>query len=118
VYHPDPHSLPFHKRYGFGIALALLFLGSWIAQFVTGLYAERAETTMHGQVFLWDDYLWKFFNATMENWQSEFLQLLFQVGGLAFLYFVGSPQSRDADERMERKLDVLLRKSGTDPKDV
>jgi hypothetical protein len=33
--------------------------------------------------------------ATMfENWQSEFLQLMWQVAGLAILLYVGSPQSR------------------------
>jgi hypothetical protein len=46
---------------------------------------------------------------TLENWQSEFLQLLWQVGGLAFLLFVGSPQSKEGDDRREEKLDILLR---------
>jgi hypothetical protein len=47
---------------------------------------------------------------TLENWQSEFLQLLWQVGGLAILLYVGSPQSKEEDDRMEEKLDVILRK--------
>lgn len=51
---------------------------------------------------------------TLENWQSEFLQLLWQVGGLALFLYVGSPQSKESDERMEAKLDVLIRK--LDPK--
>ena len=38
---------------------------------------------------------------TLENWQSEFLQLMWQVGGLAFLLYVGSPQSKEGDERVE-----------------
>jgi hypothetical protein len=46
----------------------------------------------------------------LENWQSEFLQLLWQVGGLAFLLYVGSPQSKEGDDRMEAKLDEILRK--------
>jgi hypothetical protein len=46
---------------------------------------------------------------TLENWQSEFLQLLWQVGGLAFLLFVGSPQSKEGTDRMEAKLDAILR---------
>ena len=46
---------------------------------------------------------------TLENWQSEFLQLLWQVGGLAFLLFVGSPQSSEGDERKEAKIDAILR---------
>ena len=45
-----------------------------------------------------------------ENWQSEFLQLLWQVGGLAYLFYVGSPQSKEGDDRMEAKLDEILQR--------
>ena len=53
---------------------------------------------------------------TFENWQSEFLQLVWQVGGLAFLLYVGSPQSKEGDERKEEKLDLILKK--VDPKNA
>jgi hypothetical protein len=46
---------------------------------------------------------------TMENWQSEFLQLIWQVGGLAFLYYIGSPQSKEGDNRKEEKLDEIIK---------
>jgi hypothetical protein len=52
---------------------------------------------------------------TLENWQSEFLQLLWQVGGLALFFYAGSPQSRDGDERKEAKLDIIIR--AIDPQD-
>jgi hypothetical protein len=45
---------------------------------------------------------------TLENWQSEFLQLLWQVAGLAILLHVGSPQSKEGDDRMEAKIDAIL----------
>lgn len=45
---------------------------------------------------------------TMENWQSEFLQLIWQVGALAFLLHIGSPQSKEGDDRKEAKLDAIL----------
>ncbi|WP_287384917.1 DUF6766 family protein, partial [Mesorhizobium sp.] len=54
-------------------------------------------------------YLIEMSRDTLENWQSEFLQLLWQVGGLAFLLFVGSPQSKESTDRMEAKIDALLR---------
>jgi hypothetical protein len=38
-------------------------------------------------------YLIEMSRNTLENWQSEFLQLLWQAGGLALLLFVGSRQS-------------------------
>jgi hypothetical protein len=46
---------------------------------------------------------------TLENWQSEFLQLIWQVAGLALLYHVGSPQSKEGNDRLEEKVDLILR---------
>ena len=37
------------------------------------------------------------------------IQLIWQVAGLAFLFHVGSPQSKEGDDRMEAKLDAILR---------
>ena len=49
---------------------------------------------------------------TLENWQSEFLQLLWQVLGLAYFLYVGSPASKENDDRIEAKIDELLRMNG------
>jgi len=46
---------------------------------------------------------------TMENWQSEFLQLIWQVAGLSLLWYCGSPQSKEGDDRREEKLDFIIR---------
>jgi hypothetical protein len=46
---------------------------------------------------------------TFENWQSEFLQLLWQVVGLAYFLYLGSPSSKENDDRVEAKIDELLR---------
>jgi hypothetical protein len=35
--------------------------------------------------------------------------LIWQVAGLSFLLYVGSPQSKEGDERKEEKLDEILR---------
>jgi hypothetical protein len=56
----------------------------------------------------------EFFNETltdmMENWQSEFLQLIWQVSGLAFLWYVACPQSKSESERIEQKIDAIERR--------
>ena len=49
---------------------------------------------------------------TLENWQSEFLPLLWQVLGLAYFLYVGSPASKENDDRIEAKIDELLRMNG------
>ena len=55
------------------------------------------------------EYVVQMTRGTLENWQSEFLQLIWQVGGLSFLWYVGSPQSKEGDDRREEKLDAVLR---------
>ena len=56
----------------------------------------------------------EFFNETlrdmMENWQSEFLQLIWQVSGLSFLGYVACPQSKSESERVEQKIDAIERR--------
>jgi hypothetical protein len=108
----------FTKAYGFGLLTALFFLLSWSGQFVTQLITERNEAEQHGQSFEWGEFLPQFFASTFENWQSEFLQLLWQAAGLALLFFWGSSQSKESDERIEAKLDRLLQERGIDPDDV
>ena len=57
------------------------------------------------QSFQWGDFWPQFFSSTLENWQSEFLQLVWQAIGLSLLFLWGSSQSKESDERMEAKLD-------------
>jgi hypothetical protein len=54
------------------------------------------------------DFLITVLRDTLENWQSEFLQLMWQVAGLAWLYHVGSPQSKEGNDRLEEKVDLIL----------
>lgn len=60
------------------------------------------------QPVLVSDFVVEAMRDTLENWQSEFLQLIWQVAGLAYLLHVGSPQSKEGDERKEEKLDKIL----------
>ena len=97
------------KRYSFAWVTGLIFLVTLALHWWFGWYAFVGEQTAHGQPPQMSDYLIEMMRDTMENWQSEFLQLIWQVAGLSFLYFAGSPQSPGDDERMEAKLDALLR---------
>ncbi|WP_433385022.1 DUF6766 family protein [Micromonospora sp. KLBMP9576] len=103
------------RAYAFALVTGALFLLSWIAQFVFQAGAARTEAGQHGQSFAWADFLPQFLAATFENWQSEFLQLIWQAAGLALFYHWGSSQSRESDERIEAKLDALLRERDLDP---
>jgi hypothetical protein len=98
------------KRYSFLWVTGFLFLVSLIGHWVFGWYAYASEQREHLQSPELNGYLIEMMRDTLENWQSEFLQLIWQVAALAFLYYAGSPASRGDDERIEAKLDALLRK--------
>lgn len=97
------------RRYSFLWVTAVLFLAAFVGHWVLAWYAYAGEQQAHGETVEFAGYLVEVGRDTLENWQSEFLQVAWQVAGLAWLYFAGSPQSRGDDERMEEKLDALLR---------
>jgi hypothetical protein len=91
-----------------------LFLVSWVAQAFAewGTYVQ--DQREHGGSTALADYLVQFGQSTLENWQSEFLQLFSFVVLSAVLIHKGSAESKDGDEeirasleRIERRLDEL-----------
>jgi ferric iron reductase protein FhuF len=108
----------FTKAYSFGLVTGLFFLLSWAAQFIFQMMEVRNEAQQHGQQFTWSDFFPQFFQSTFENWQSEFLQLIWQAAGLALFYYWGSSQSKEGDDRIEAKVDALLRERGIDPEEL
>src|SRR5688500_12566443 len=103
-------------RYSYGFVTLGFFVISLVGHWLFGWFAYVDEQNAHGQPIEVPSYLVEMTRDTLENWQSEFLQLLWQVGGLAFLLFLGSPQSKEGHDRIEAKLDAILRK--LDPKDA
>jgi hypothetical protein len=98
------------NRYSFLWVTLILFLGSLGAHWTFAWKAyvnEQEEKNLPVEV---KDYLVEVSRDTFENWQSEFLQLIWQVAGLSFLFYVGSPQSREGDDRKEEKIDYLIKK--------
>lgn len=100
------------RAYAYAWITLGLFIFSLIGHWLFGWLAYVDEQTAHHQPIDVPGYVVEMARDTLENWQSEFLQLLWQVGGLAFFLFLGSPQSREGDERKEAKLDAILRQLG------
>lgn len=98
------------KRYGYAWVTLGFFLISITGHWLFGWFAFASEQLAHGQAPAVGDYSVEMLRDTFENWQSEFLQLLWQVGGLAILLHVGSPQSKEGDDRMEAKIDEILKR--------
>lgn len=79
------------------IVMATIWLGSWLAQSLTGAAEYNTERIDHDQLPVsWVDYLGRpdFWEKTLQNWQSEFLA----VGSMAILAVYlrqrGSPESK------------------------
>ena len=93
----------FHDN-GLSIVLGVSFLLILVGQAVAGLHTHNEEQQEHGQPTVeFSDYLRSshFLEATMENWESEFLQMFAFVLLTAFLFQKGSAESRDPDEPEE-----------------
>ena len=86
----------------FLVSLAIHWTFAWFA------YVEEQQE--HGVPVSASGYLNATLRDTMENWQSEFLQLMWQVAGLSLLWYVGSPQSKEEHDRQEEKINYIIRK--------
>jgi hypothetical protein len=100
------------KKYGYAWITVGFFLVSLLLHWFFGWRAFVDEAAQHGQAAQAAEYLNEMLRDTFENWQSEFLQLIWQVVGLAYFLYVGSPSSRESDDRMEAKLDAILHLQG------
>jgi hypothetical protein len=79
------------------IVMAAIWIGSWLAQSLTGVVEYNTEQLDHHELPIsWAQYLGKpdFWEKTLQNWQSEFLA----VGSMAILAVYlrqrGSPESK------------------------
>jgi hypothetical protein len=96
--------------YGLSIVLTILFLVSWAIQSVAGWAKFAAEERQHGQTPEMSGYMSHWLEATFENWQSEFLQLLTFVILTAIFIHKGSHESKDEDVKVEEQLNRIEEK--------
>jgi hypothetical protein len=104
---PRPRRSPLRDN-GLSIALLSCFLLLWGLQAVAGHRVWLDELRAHGDpverslgAYLSSPHFWQ---ATSENWESEFLQMAVYVVFTIFLFQRGSSESKDPDER-EAKVD-------------
>jgi branched-subunit amino acid ABC-type transport system permease component len=98
------------SNFGLSIALGTLFLITWAAQAVVQWPVFAQEQQEHGEAAKLGDYFLHFSQSTLENWQSEFLQLFSFVVLAALLIHRGSGESKDSDDRMEESLKRIEKK--------
>lgn len=105
----------FFRNNGLSLVLLVMFLVFWIGQAVAGFHVFNDDQVLHHRPELhFGEYLRSghFWQATGENWESEFLQMGFYVILTSFLFQKGSAESNDPDEA-KRLADRRSRKRGT-----
>jgi hypothetical protein len=99
----------FKKRGYLWVTLGF-FVVSLSVHWVFAWFSYVEEQKDHNQPIEFSGYFNVTFSNTMENWQSEFLQLIWQVAGLSLLWYVGSPQSKEEHDRLEEKIDFIIKR--------
>jgi hypothetical protein len=97
------------------LTLTTFFVLSWVGQLYFQYRHEIDQARQHGEnpPRLFSGEFWNSFLAsTMENWQSEFLQLATFVILAAYLIHRDSPQSRDGDDEMAADIKAIRNKLG------
>ena len=92
------------RNNGLSIVLMGLFIFTMVGQTLTGFRQYNEGQRDHGQPAVgMGEYLKSghFWEATAENWESEFLQMAMFVVLTAFLYQKGSAESKDPDEEQD-----------------
>jgi hypothetical protein len=94
-------------NFGLSLAFAALFLVSWAAQGVAEWEVYASDQAAHGQAARLSEFFVQFGQSTLENWQSEFLQLFSFVVLAAVLVHHGSAESKDGTDRIERTVNEI-----------
>lgn len=96
------------KKRGYLYVTIMLFAGLWLIHGISAYNQFVEEQNQHNQPVSMSVFWNEFIRQTTENWQSEFLQLSWQIGGLMILFAVASPQDRLGDQRKEKILEKIL----------
>ena len=98
------------KRYSLAWVTGSIFLVLLSAQWISGWNEYVSlQHEQHAHVHV-STYIFQMARSTLENWQAEFFSLLYQVVVLTYLYYAGSPMAGGSDQRLEQKIDAILRK--------
>jgi hypothetical protein len=103
------------REFALGLILMLLFFATWMAHLIAEWQVFTDEQRSHGTEPQMGDFAAQFAASTLENWQSEFLQL-FSFVVLAALYIhKGSAESKDGEQNIEASLRRIEEHLGTLP---
>ena len=96
--------------YGLSITLFALFGLAFVGHTFTGWMQYAADQASHGEdaTVLGDSgYVWYWAEWTLQNWQSEFLELGVIVVLSSVLIHKGSAESKDSDDEVKELLESI-----------
>jgi Uncharacterized protein conserved in bacteria (DUF2188) len=108
-------SLKLWKNFGLSLGFCALFFASWGAQGIAEWQEYTDSQKEHKEPVEVGDFTTQFARSTLENWQSEFLQLFSFTVMAAVLIHKGSAESRDSDDRISMALKRIEDHLGTEP---
>jgi hypothetical protein len=106
------------KEFGLGLSLMTLFFATWVAHGIAEWQVFTDQQRELGQPVRAGDFFTTFAQSTLENWQSEFLQLFAFVTLAALYIHKGSAESKDGEEKIEASLRRIEEHLGTLPGDA
>ncbi len=81
------------RRYSAAYVLWFLFLAAWVGHFYSEWQTYVSEQQDHQQPLQVAEFLWQFTQSTLENWQSEFLQIITAAWVFKHFFWEGSPEA-------------------------
>jgi hypothetical protein len=106
------------REFGLGLSLMILFFLTWIGHGIVQWQSFVDEQSSHGEPAEVGDFVAEFGKATLENWQSEFLQLFSFVVLAALYVHKGSAESKDGEDNIQASLRRIEEHLGTVPDDA
>ena len=108
-------SMKLWKNFGLSLGFCLLFFVTWLGQGIAQWQRFTDEQREHKEPVEIADFMSDFGASTLENWQSEFLQLFsFTIMAAIFIH-KGSAESKDSADRVEAALKRIEEKLDTEP---
>ena len=92
------------REFGLGLTFLILFFTTWVAHLISSWQVFTDQANVDGVSPEIGDFVAEFGQGTLENWQSEFLQLFSFVVMAALFIHKGSAESKDGEEEIEASL--------------
>ena len=108
-------SMKLWKNFGLSLGFCFLFFITWVGHGIAQWQRYTDNQREHKEPVEVGDFVSDFTTSTLENWQSEFLQLFSFTIMAGVLIHKGSAESKDSDDRIEAALKRIEEKLDTEP---